>query len=107
MTADDVPSGFLRHYPAYKKGQLNVSELSRVCNISRTTAYKYIKLSESRKQGATNGSLLVCLFSNFEIGFSVFFKTFYKSRFTEPTQTSSQTLMGKICEKICFFKNLC
>lgn len=45
-TADDVPSGFLRHYPAYKRGQLNVSELARVCNISRTTAYKYIGLLE-------------------------------------------------------------
>ena len=47
VTADDVPSGFLRHYPAYKRGQLNVSELARVCNISRTTAYKYISLLES------------------------------------------------------------
>jgi DNA invertase Pin-like site-specific DNA recombinase len=47
VTADDVPSGFLRHYPAYKRGQLNVSELARVCNISRTTAYKYINLLEN------------------------------------------------------------
>lgn len=47
VTADDVPSGFLRHYPAYKRGLLNVSELARVCNISRTTAYKYINLLES------------------------------------------------------------
>ena len=47
VTADDVPSGFLRHYPAYKRGQLNMSELARVCNISRTTAYKYISLLES------------------------------------------------------------
>ena len=46
VTADDVPSGFLRHYPAYKRGQLNMSELARVCNISRTTAYKYIGLLE-------------------------------------------------------------
>ena len=47
VTTDDVPSGFLRHYPAYKRGQLNVSELARVCNISRTTAYKYIGLLEA------------------------------------------------------------
>ena len=47
VTADDVPSGFLRHYPAYKRGQLNVSELARVCNISRTTAYKHITLLEN------------------------------------------------------------
>ena len=47
VTADDVPSGFLRHYPAYKRGQLNVSELARVCDISRTTVYKYIGLLEA------------------------------------------------------------
>ena len=47
MTADDLPSGFLRHYPAYKRGQLNVSELARVCNISRITAYKHINLLEN------------------------------------------------------------
>ena len=28
----------------YKNGTLNISELSRVCNISRTTAYKYLLL---------------------------------------------------------------
>lgn len=43
-TVDDVPPVFLRHYPAYRSGKLNVSELSRVCNISRTTAYKYLSL---------------------------------------------------------------
>ena len=47
VTADDVPSGFLRHYPAYTRGQLNVSELARVCNISRTTADKCIGLLEN------------------------------------------------------------
>ena len=45
-TADDVPAVFLRHYPAYKKKQLNVSELARVCDLSRTTVYKYIDLLE-------------------------------------------------------------
>ena len=46
MKIDDIPSLFLRHYPAYKAGALNVSELARVCDISRTTAYKYIGLLE-------------------------------------------------------------
>jgi len=46
MTADSIPAVFLRHYPAYKSGQLNISELARVCNLSRTTAYKYIGLLE-------------------------------------------------------------
>ena len=45
-TVDDIPAVFLRHYPAYKKKQLNVSELARVCDLSRTTVYKYIGLLE-------------------------------------------------------------
>ena len=45
-TADDIPAVFLRHYPAYKNKQLNVSELARVCDLSRTTVYKYITLLE-------------------------------------------------------------
>ena len=44
VTKDDVPAIFLRHYPAYKSGHLNISELSRVCDLSRTTIYKYISL---------------------------------------------------------------
>ena len=43
---EDIPATFLRHYPAYKNKQLNISELARVCDISRTTVYKYIGLLE-------------------------------------------------------------
>ena len=43
---DDIPQAFLRHYPAFKSGQLNMSEFARVCNLSRTTAYKYVALLE-------------------------------------------------------------
>ena len=46
LVMDDLPANFLRHYPAYKKGQLNVTELARVCELSRTTAYKYIAFLE-------------------------------------------------------------
>ena len=46
LAKEDIPAAFLRHYPAYKAGNLNVSELARVCDISRTTAYKYIGLLE-------------------------------------------------------------
>ncbi len=44
---DDIPTVFLRHYPAYKNGSLNLSELARVCALSRTTVYKYISLLET------------------------------------------------------------
>ncbi|MDY4755708.1 MAG: recombinase family protein [Candidatus Faecousia sp.] len=46
-TKDSIPAIFFRHYPAYKNGQLNITELSRVCDLSRTTIYKYISLLEA------------------------------------------------------------
>ena len=46
VSKEDIPASFLRHYPAYKNKQLNISELARVCDISRTTVYKYIGLLE-------------------------------------------------------------
>ena len=48
-TADDIPSVFLRHYPAFKNKQLNVSELARVCDLSRTTVYKYLTLLDVKE----------------------------------------------------------
>ena len=47
VTKEDIPQIFYRHYPAYKSKQLNISEFARVCNLSRTTVYKYISLLES------------------------------------------------------------
>jgi DNA invertase Pin-like site-specific DNA recombinase len=47
-TEADIPQGFYKHYASYKNGQLNVSELSRVCALSRNTVYKYISMIESR-----------------------------------------------------------
>lgn len=46
-TKDDIPAVFYRHYPAYAAGQLNVSELARVCGLSRPTVYKYLRLLQS------------------------------------------------------------
>ena len=47
ITVQDLSNAFLRHYPAYQKGALTVSELARVCGVSRTTVYKYIGLLEA------------------------------------------------------------
>lgn len=44
VTKDDIPAIFLRHYPEFVTGKLNVSELARVCELSRPTVYKYLKL---------------------------------------------------------------
>ena len=46
-TIDDIPTLFLKHYPAYKNKQLNLSEFARVCGLSRTTTYKYLSLLEN------------------------------------------------------------
>lgn len=46
-TKDDIPEVFYRHYPAYKAGQFNASEMARLCNISRPTFYKYLRLVET------------------------------------------------------------
>ena len=45
-TKDDIPPAFYRHYPALLSGQMNVSELARVCGLSRPTVYKYLKMME-------------------------------------------------------------
>ena len=41
-TADDIPAVFLRHYPAYKKKQLNVSEFSSSFYPPNTQNRKHI-----------------------------------------------------------------
>lgn len=43
-TKDDIPAIFYKHYPSFASGSMNVSELARVCGLSRPTVYKYLKL---------------------------------------------------------------
>lgn len=43
-TKEDIPAIFYKHYPAYVAGKLNVSELARVCGLSRPTVYKYLRV---------------------------------------------------------------
>ena len=45
-TKDDIPSVFYKHYPSFLSGTLNVSELARICGLSRPTVYKYKRLLE-------------------------------------------------------------
>ena len=44
VNKDDIPAIFYKHYPAYVAGQMNVSELARICDLSRPTVYKYLKM---------------------------------------------------------------
>lgn len=41
---EDIPAAFTKHYAAFVAGTMNVSELSRVCGLSRPTVYKYLKI---------------------------------------------------------------
>ena len=43
-TKEDIPAAFLKHYAAFQEGKMNVSELARVCVLSRPTVYKYLKM---------------------------------------------------------------
>lgn len=43
-TKDDIPAMFYKYYPSFASGKMNVSELARICGLSRPTVYKYLKL---------------------------------------------------------------
>ena len=43
---DDIPSVFYKHYPKYKKGEINKKEFSRICSVSNLTIYKYLSIIE-------------------------------------------------------------
>lgn len=45
----DVPESFLRYYPRYKAGNINLSELSRLAQVSRSTSYRYIAVLEQKQ----------------------------------------------------------
>ena len=45
-TKEDIPAIFYRHYPTFAAKKLIVSELARVCGLSRPTVYKYLRLLE-------------------------------------------------------------
>jgi len=43
-TKEDIPAVFFKHYANFMEGKMNVSELARVCGLSRPTVYKYLKM---------------------------------------------------------------
>ena len=43
-TINDIPAIFYKHYPAFVAKTINVSELARLCGLSRPTVYKYLKM---------------------------------------------------------------
>ena len=47
-TIENLPSIFIKHYPKYKTKQINQLELARLCNMTRQSIAKYIKIYEER-----------------------------------------------------------
>lgn len=43
----NLPSNFLKYYPMYKANEINVTEFSRLSDISRKSIYKYISIMEA------------------------------------------------------------
>lgn len=43
-TKEDIPAVFYRHYPAFMSDRINLTDLARLCRLSRPTVYKYLKL---------------------------------------------------------------
>ena len=43
---DNLPINFLKYYPRYKSGEINITEFSRLAEVSRKSIYKYIDIAE-------------------------------------------------------------
>ena len=43
-TVENLPSNFLRHYPKYTNKDITMTELARLCAVSRQSIYKYISI---------------------------------------------------------------
>lgn len=48
---DNLPNSFLRHYPKYNNNEINITELARLCDVSRQTIYKYIDIYNPKEVG--------------------------------------------------------
>ena len=48
ITKENLPVNFLKYYPMYLGGEINVTEFSRLANVSRKSIYKYINIAESK-----------------------------------------------------------
>lgn len=43
-STDNIPDVFYRYYPKYANKQINVTELAKLCECSRTTIYHYLNV---------------------------------------------------------------
>ena len=54
VTAERIPDSFYRYYTKYQFGEINVTELARLAQVSRPTVYRYlsaIRVSKAERKG--------------------------------------------------------
>ena len=51
VTHDNIPDSFFRSFAKYQGGEINVTELARLAQVSRPTAYRYIAAIQGTKKG--------------------------------------------------------
>ena len=51
VTAEGIPDSFFRYFAKYQSGEINMSELARLAQISRPTAYRYVEAIQGSKKG--------------------------------------------------------
>jgi len=49
-TFDQIPAQFFRYYSLFQTGHLSLTELARLADISRPTAYKYIRIINDKRR---------------------------------------------------------
>ena len=49
ITAERIPDSFYRYYTKYQFGEINVTELARLAQVSRPTVYRYLSAIQSSK----------------------------------------------------------
>lgn len=50
ITIENLPYQFLKYYPMFQSGSINLSEFSRISGISRPSLYKYLKIIDDNKK---------------------------------------------------------
>lgn len=51
VTAEGIPDSFFRYFSRYQSGEINMTELARLAQISRPTAYRYVAAITGSKNG--------------------------------------------------------
>lgn len=46
LTKENLPKAFCKHFAAYEAGIESVTDLARICGVSRPTIYKWIRIME-------------------------------------------------------------